>query len=57
MIYIISTLKILGTINYEDVDVANRVHNVLPQIAETTDVVYQAFKKGGKIFYIGAGTC
>ncbi|PAV30973.1 N-acetylmuramic acid 6-phosphate etherase [Virgibacillus profundi] len=50
------TLDILTTINREDITVAQSVQAVIPQIKETVDKVHQAFKQGGRLFYIGAGT-
>lgn len=50
------TLDILKTINNEDISVATKIQNVLPQIEETVDIVYRSLKNGGKLFYVGAGT-
>ena len=51
-----ATADILQVINDEDRQVANRVTEVLPDIQKTVDVVYDALRQGGKLFYIGAGT-
>src|SRR5690625_7884221 len=51
-----ATEDILKVINYEDRQVANRVKEVLPDIQKTADLVYDALRQGGKLFYIGAGT-
>ncbi len=51
-----STIEILKTINDEDMSVAKRVQEVLPEIEATVDTVYQSLKPGGKLFYVGAGT-
>ncbi len=51
-----STLEILTTINNEDMTVAKCVQEVLPQINETVEIVYHSLKRGGKLFYVGAGT-
>src|SRR5690625_8015693 len=51
-----ATEDILQVINDEDRQVANRVTEVLPDIQKTDDVVYDALRQGGKLFYIGAGT-
>ncbi|MRG84932.1 N-acetylmuramic acid 6-phosphate etherase [Salinibacillus xinjiangensis] len=51
-----STIDILKTINQEDKKVADAVEQVLPQVEKATDQIYQSFKNGGRLFYIGAGT-
>lgn len=51
-----ATEDVLKVINDEDRQVANRVTEVLPDIQKTVDVVYDALRQGGKLFYIGAGT-
>ncbi|WP_077624629.1 N-acetylmuramic acid 6-phosphate etherase [Sediminibacillus massiliensis] len=51
-----STIEILETINAEDKKVAFAVEKVLPQISLAIDQVYEAFVKGGRLFYVGAGT-
>ncbi|WP_416147281.1 N-acetylmuramic acid 6-phosphate etherase [Salipaludibacillus sp. HK11] len=51
-----STSKILTIINNEDQTVAESVKKTLPEIEKTVDAVVHALKKGGKLFYVGAGT-
>lgn len=51
-----STIDILSVINDEDRKVALAVQKVLPQIEQTVEATVQSFKKGGRLFYIGAGT-
>src|SRR5690625_3629934 len=51
-----ATADILQVINDEDRQVANRVTEVLPAIQKTVDLVYDALRQGGKLFYVGAGT-
>ncbi len=51
-----STLEVLQLINKEDRVVADAVQLALPQIAKAVDAIYQSLKKGGRLFYIGAGT-
>ncbi|HEY8596620.1 MAG TPA: N-acetylmuramic acid 6-phosphate etherase [Devosiaceae bacterium] len=51
-----STTEILHTINQEDRTVPEAVGKVIPQIARVVDVVVEAFRKGGRLVYIGAGT-
>ncbi|HVP36503.1 MAG TPA: N-acetylmuramic acid 6-phosphate etherase [Terriglobales bacterium] len=51
-----STLQILKLINAEDQKVPLAVEKQIPQIARGVELIVRAFKKGNKLFYIGAGT-
>ncbi|MFZ3577644.1 N-acetylmuramic acid 6-phosphate etherase [Virgibacillus sp. DJP39] len=51
-----STIEILTTINQEDKKVAEAVEKVLPNINESVEQICKALKKGGRLFYVGAGT-
>lgn len=51
-----STREILSIINAEDKKVPVAVELVLDSVAALVDDVVAAFKKGGKLVYIGAGT-
>ncbi len=51
-----STLEILRTLNREDARVASAVRRELPRIARAVDAIAQAFRSGGRLFYVGAGT-
>ncbi|MBU1020964.1 MAG: N-acetylmuramic acid 6-phosphate etherase [Firmicutes bacterium] len=51
-----STCEILKMINTEDKTVPFAVEKAIDQIAIVVDVVTQAFREGGRLFYIGAGT-
>lgn len=51
-----STLELITNINKEDKTVPLAVENALPQIERLIDAVVPAMKKGGRLFYIGAGT-
>ncbi|WP_420400217.1 N-acetylmuramic acid 6-phosphate etherase [Flagellimonas sp.] len=51
-----STNEILEGINQEDKRVAEAVEQVLPQLAQLIDGIVERFEKGGRLFYIGAGT-
>ena len=53
---LMSSEQILGAMNAEDARVAGAVKAVLPQIAEAVDRVVEAFRQGGRLIYIGAGT-
>ncbi len=51
-----STTEILKIINNEDRLVPEAVSKVIPEIAEAVNVIVEAIKKGGRLFYFGAGT-
>ena len=48
--------QLLQGINREDQTVALAVEKVLPQIEKVVEIVVECLKKGGRLFYIGAGT-
>src|SRR5579862_8288322 len=50
------TLEMLRVINDEDRKIADAVAAELPNIARAVDGIVEAFRKGGRLFYIGAGT-
>jgi N-acetylmuramic acid 6-phosphate etherase len=52
----LSTLDMLTIINAEDAKVATAVQAELPQIAKAVDTIAERFAKGGRLFYMGAGT-
>ncbi len=52
----LSTLEMLTLINAEDATVASAVHAELPAIAKAVDAIAERFTRGGRLFYIGAGT-
>lgn len=49
-------LEIAEAMNREDRKVPSAVETALPQIAKAISCVENAFLKGGRLFYIGAGT-
>lgn len=51
-----STLEILRILNREDATVASAVRSELPKIARAVTVIEKAFRAGGRLFYVGAGT-
>ena len=51
-----SALGIVRVINSEDAKVAKAVRRALPQIAQAIDWIADAFRKGGRLIYIGTGT-
>ncbi|WP_026906925.1 N-acetylmuramic acid 6-phosphate etherase [Paucisalibacillus globulus] len=50
------TLDILKVMNDEDRTVAECVRMVLPEISAAIEAICQAMKRGGRLFYVGAGT-
>ncbi len=52
----LSTLDMVTVINEEDHRCAEAVKLVLPEIAKCIDVIYAQLRKGGRLFYCGAGT-
>src|SRR5699024_1190014 len=46
----------LLAINNEDLLVAQKVRELIPTIEKVVESVYQSFQRGGRLFYIGAGT-
>ena len=51
-----TTREILEIINTEDALVPAAVGEELPYIAQAVDLVVDAFKSGGRLMYVGAGT-
>ena len=51
-----STLQQLQIISEENFNAVKAVEAELPHIAEAADAITAAFKEGGRLFYIGAGT-
>ncbi len=52
----LDTTSILKKMNEEDRKVADAVALVIPQITKLVDGLSERFEKGGRLFYIGAGT-
>lgn len=50
------TLTILQNINNEDKTVPIIIEKIIPEIEELVNVITKQLKKGGRLFYIGAGT-
>lgn len=53
---IATTEEMLELINSEDKFVPIAVEKAIPQIAKIVDVITEALRNGGRLFYIGAGT-
>jgi N-acetylmuramic acid 6-phosphate etherase len=51
-----SSLEIVDIMNAEDASVAGVVHGQRDQIARAIDLIVAAFKGGGRLVYVGAGT-
>ena len=51
-----STLEIVDLMNAQDRLVPEAVHAAREQIAEAVEFIVAAFRAGGRLFYIGAGT-
>lgn len=52
----VPTLEALRIINDEDRKVADSITPELPRIAQAVDGIVERMKRGGRLFYIGAGT-
>ena len=51
-----STTEVLTLINSEDAKVAEAVRQEIPHITTVVEELVQRFKRGGRLFYVGAGT-
>ena len=51
-----STNDLLKNINNEDQTVAKSVKKIIPKIEHLVNSIIPKIKKGGRLFYIGAGT-
>jgi N-acetylmuramic acid 6-phosphate etherase len=51
-----SALEIVRAMNREDARVALAVKRQLPAIARAVDTIVRAFRNGGRLIYVGAGT-
>lgn len=52
----LDSTSILQKMNEEDKKVAEAVEEAIPQISKLVDALADRFEKGGRLFYIGAGT-
>lgn len=53
---LMSTGELLRNMNKEDKTVPEIIEEEIPAIQALVDVVVEQIKKGGRLFYIGAGT-
>jgi N-acetylmuramic acid 6-phosphate etherase len=51
-----SSLELVDLINTEDASIAAAVARVRPEIARSIDLIEGAFRAGGRLLYVGAGT-
>lgn len=51
-----SSARILEMMNDEDRGVADAVRGAIPDVARAVDLVAEAFRREGRLFYVGAGT-
>lgn len=51
-----SSLEIVQLINAEDAKIAAAVQAELPHIAQAVDTIVERMRRGGRLFYFGAGT-
>ena len=51
-----STGELLKLINQEDHKVASAIQKIIPSIESLTSKIVERMKKGGRLFYLGAGT-
>jgi N-acetylmuramic acid 6-phosphate etherase len=50
------TAELLHVINREDQTVALAVEREIPRIAQAVDAIVERFSRGGRLYYLGAGT-
>jgi len=53
---VMSSLEIVDLMNQQDHLIPAAVHEAREAIAEAVDILVEAFRTGGRLFYIGAGT-
>ncbi|MDF4204174.1 N-acetylmuramic acid 6-phosphate etherase [Maribacter sp. SA7] len=53
---LMDTTTILQKMNEEDKKIADAVEKTIPQVTKLVDALTERFNKGGRLFYIGAGT-
>ncbi|WP_445736842.1 N-acetylmuramic acid 6-phosphate etherase [Mariniflexile sp.] len=51
-----NTFELLVNMNNEDKTVPNAIEKAIPAIEKLVDAIYSKMDKGGRLFYIGAGT-
>ena len=51
-----TSIEIVETMNAEDATIAKSVRWALPEIASAVELISERLEKGGRLFYVGAGT-
>ena len=51
-----TVLEILEIINAEDAMIAPAINAVLPRVSEAVTLLAESLRKGGRVFFVGAGT-
>ena len=51
-----SVIELVNAMHQEDKNALNAVNKVLPRVSEVIEAIAPKIKKGGRLFYIGAGT-
>ena len=51
-----NVVEILENINKEDKTVATAIESCIPQIETFVNTLFEKMQKGGRLFYLGAGT-
>lgn len=51
-----STAEMLSIMQAENLNAVKAVEQALPAIEKAVDIITEAFKNGGRLFYVGAGT-
>ena len=51
-----TTLEMVALINAEDKKISAAVEKTLPAVARAVDIIAEKISRGGRLFYIGAGT-
>jgi N-acetylmuramic acid 6-phosphate etherase len=52
----LSPYEIVCKIHEEDRLISSAIEVILPQIAQATELIIASFRKGGRLFYVGAGS-
>ncbi|MGE7624515.1 N-acetylmuramic acid 6-phosphate etherase [Viridibacillus sp. NPDC096237] len=53
---LMSVAEIIKLMNQDDLKIPQAIERVLPEIEKTIRVVHHSLEKGGRLFYVGAGT-
>ncbi len=53
---LLNTLELVDRVQAEDLIVAQKVKEVIPEIAKAVDIIVEKLRAGGRLIYFGAGT-